>query len=156
MKTHRILTAMAALTLLACNNSADLNNGNYLTRNLSDFRICDTCVKEDDAIEVIHRTQGPMSNADLDFYYHHIGVRTSTRDTFNFLSPDDPYVNPSDNKRNFSYSMMKVVENLNRNDSVGKIIDTTLHEIKKVAIDKDFSESYLRYPTVRGVLFKQL
>ena len=149
MKTIHILTTIAALTLLSCNNSVDM-------RNVSDFKICDTCVKEDEAIEIIHRTQGPIDNRNLGFYYHMVGVTSTTRDTFNFLSPDDPYVTPSDNKRTFSFSMMKTVENLHLTHSVGQKIDTTLRDIKKVAIDKDFSDSYLRYPTVRGVLYKKL
>ena len=149
MKTKLILTTIVALTLLACNNSTN-------TRNLSDFKVCDNCVKENEAMEIIHRTQGPISNNDLEFYYHNIGVSTSTRDTFNFLSPDDPYVNPSDNKRNFSFAMMKTVENLILSHSVGKTIDTTQHDIGKVAVDKNFNDSYLRYPTVIGVLYKQL
>ena len=140
---------MTALTLLACNNSADF-------KDITAFNICDTCVKEDEPIVVIHRTQGPISNKDFKFYYHMIGVTSTTRDTFNLLSPDDPYVTPSDNKRNFSFSMMKTVENLNSADSIGQTIDTTLRDIKKVAIDKDFSDNYLRYPTVRGVLYKKL
>ena len=149
MKRNCILTTIVALTLLACNNSLD-------TKNVSDFNICDTCINENETIEIIHMTQGPISNKDFEFYYHNIGVTSTTRDTFNFLSPDDPYVTPSDNKRNFSFSMMKTVENLNFRDSVGKIFDTTFRDIKKVAIDKDFSDNYLRYPTVRGVLYKKL
>jgi hypothetical protein len=148
MKTTRIMTTSFTLTLLACNNAVDM-------RNVSDFKICDTCVKEEEPIEIIHRTKGPISNKDFEFYYHMVGVTSSTRDTFNFLSPNDPYVTPSDNKRVFSFSMMKIVENLHLTDSVGEKIDTTLRDIKKVAIDKDFSDSYLRYPTVRGILYKK-
>jgi hypothetical protein len=149
MKINRILATGFALTLLACNNSVDM-------RNVSDFKICNTCVKEDEPIEIIHRTQGPIDNKNFEFYYHMVGITSTTRDTFNFLSPDDPYVTPSDNKRTFSFSMMKTVENLHLTDSVGQKIDTTLRDIKKVAIDKDFSDSYLRYPTVRGILYKKL
>ncbi len=148
MKTHHILTTSVALILVTCNNSA-----NY--RSVTDFKICDACVKENEPIEIIHRTQGPINNKNFEFYYHMVGI-TSARDTFNFLSPDDSYVSPSDNKRTFSYSMMRTVENLNRTNSVGVKMDTTLRDIRKVAIDKDFSENYLRYPTARGVLYKQL
>ena len=70
MKTHHILTTSVALILMACNKSA-----NY--RDATDFKICDTCVKENEPIQIIHRTQGPINNKNFEFYYHMVGITSS-------------------------------------------------------------------------------
>jgi hypothetical protein len=126
----------------------------YLSRNVDDFNICETCIKEDEQVEIIYTSGGPSMNNNFDFYYHSIGIVSSTRDTFNILTTAKVYVTSNNNKRYFSTTMLKIIENLHSLDSNANINDLKLRDVKKVAIDEDdaLSENYMHYKTVIGEL----
>jgi hypothetical protein len=126
----------------------------YLSRNVDDFNICENCIKEDEQVEIIYSSGGPSMNNNFDFYYHSIGIVGSTRDTFNILTTAKVYVTSNNNKRYFSTTMLKIIENLHSLDSNANINDLKLRDVKKVAIDEDdaLSENYMHYKTVIGEL----
>jgi len=126
----------------------------YMSRNVREFSVCETCIKENEPVEIIYSSGGPSMNNNFDFYYHYIGVAGSMRDTFNILTTVKVYVTPNDNNRYFSTTMLKIFENLHSLDSNSNINDLKLRDIKKVTIDDDdaLSENYMRYKTVIGEL----
>lgn len=131
-----------------------LGDSLYMSRNVSDFEICETCIKENEPVEIIYSSGGPSMNKHFDFYYHCIGVAGSMKDTFNILTTAKVYVRQNDNKRYFSTTMIKIIENLHSLDSNSNINDLKLRDVKKVAIDDDdaLSENYMHYKTVIGEL----
>lgn len=133
---------------------AQIGGDVYLHRDVSDFEICEACIKENEPVEVIYRSAGPEFNNDLDFYYHCIGVSGSTKDTFNILTTAKVYVFPENSRFYFSKTMLKIVENMQSLDSSSNINDLKLKDIQKVAIDGDdlLGKSYMRYKTVIGEL----
>ena len=128
------------------------NNG--IQRDVADFNICENCVKEGDPIYVIYKSGGPAINKDFEFYYHYVGVSGTSGDTLNILTTSLVYISRSNNKKYYSSTMLKVIENLNSVDSNANIKDLQLRDINKVVIyvDDANNQNYMRYKTVIGEL----
>ena len=88
------ISLLASAAILLCISSC---GNNYEFKKLSDFTICDSCVREEVPVDIIYRSGGPDYNNDQQYYYRFIIVVKNSGDTFNVLSVWNSVI-PKDSK----------------------------------------------------------
>jgi hypothetical protein len=128
-------------------------------RPLSDFRVCQLCLRDGEPLEIIYYSGGPAFNPTADFYYHYLAIHKTTGDTFNILTTAPTFIRPSNKTVRYisnESDMGRILQNVEKfKDSTQAVNLSTLalKDIRKVIYNpKNDPAADNNYATVIGEL----